>query len=136
MSRLSTGSVTPIIRETDLDEVVPLALAGVPDGSVTLDIPESLPMVASDPGLLERAAANVVENAVKYSPPGTLVLVAASVLRDRVELRVVDRAPGCPTRRRTPSSNPSSGTGTGRAAAASDSASPSPVASPRPWAAP
>jgi two-component system sensor histidine kinase KdpD len=43
MSRLQTGTVTPIIRETDVDEVIPSALGGVPEGSVDLDIPESLP---------------------------------------------------------------------------------------------
>ncbi|GHE71477.1 sensor histidine kinase [Streptomyces spiralis] len=96
MSRLQTGTVTPIIRETDLDEVVPMALGGVPEDSVDLDIPETLPMVHVDRGLLERAVANVVENAVKHSPPGQKVLVSASALADRVELRVVDRGPGVP----------------------------------------
>ncbi|MFI6355607.1 DUF4118 domain-containing protein [Streptomyces sp. NPDC050743] len=96
MSRLQTGTVTPIIRETDLDEVVPMALGGVPEDSVDLDIPETLPMVHVDRGLLERAVANVVENAVKYSPAGERVLVSASALADRVELRVVDRGPGVP----------------------------------------
>ncbi|MFJ5975013.1 DUF4118 domain-containing protein [Streptomyces sp. NPDC093060] len=96
MSRLQTGTVTPIIRESDLDEVVPMALGGVPEDSVELDIPESLPMVHVDRGLLERAVANVVENAVKYSPPDQRVLVSASALADRVEVRVVDRGPGVP----------------------------------------
>ncbi|MET9679130.1 sensor histidine kinase [Streptomyces coeruleorubidus] len=96
MSRLQTGTVTPLIREIDLDEVVPMALGGVPEGSVDLDVPETLPMVGVDPGLLERAMANLVENAVKYSPSGTPVLVAASALADRVEVRVVDRGPGVP----------------------------------------
>ncbi|MFD8014849.1 sensor histidine kinase, partial [Streptomyces sp. NPDC059762] len=96
MSRLETGTVTAVIRETDLDEVVPMALLGVPEDSVALDIPETLPMVAVDRGLLERAVANIVENAVKYSPPGAPVLVAASTAADRVELRVVDRGPGVP----------------------------------------
>jgi two-component system sensor histidine kinase KdpD len=96
MSRLQTGTVTPLIREIDLDEVVPMALGGVPDGSADLDIPETLPMVAVDPGLLERSVANLVENAVKYSPAGATVLVAASALADRVEIRVVDRGPGVP----------------------------------------
>ncbi|MFI6525376.1 ATP-binding protein [Streptomyces uncialis] len=96
MSRLQTGTVQPLIREIDLDEVVPMALGGVPEDSVGLDIPESLPMVRVDPGLLERAVANIVENAVKYSPEGQRVLVAASTLGDRVELRVVDRGPGVP----------------------------------------
>ncbi|WP_406446790.1 sensor histidine kinase KdpD [Streptomyces sp. NBC_01613] len=96
MSRLQTGTVTPIIREIDLDEVVPMALGGVPEDSVELDIPETLPMVEVDKGLLERAVANVVENAVKYSPAGTPVLVSASAIADRVEVRVVDRGPGVP----------------------------------------
>ncbi|MGW5420729.1 ATP-binding protein [Streptomyces sp. NPDC003943] len=96
MSRLETGTVTPVIRETDLDEVVPMALGGVPEGSVDLDIPETLPMVAVDRGLLERAVANIVENAVKYSPAGVPVLVKAGAFADRVELRVVDRGPGVP----------------------------------------
>ncbi|GFE21577.1 sensor histidine kinase [Streptomyces nigrescens] len=96
MSRLQTGTVTPLIREIDLDEVVPMALGGVPEGSVTLDIPEELPIVAVDPGLLERAVANLVENAVKYSPDGAVVLVSASALGDRVELRIADRGPGVP----------------------------------------
>ena len=96
MSRLQTGTVTPLIREIDLDEVVPMALVGVPEDSVELEVPETLPMVAVDPGLLERSVANLVENAVKYSPAGKQVLVAASALADRVEVRVVDRGPGVP----------------------------------------
>ncbi|WP_426496882.1 DUF4118 domain-containing protein [Streptomyces sp. D54] len=96
MSRLQTGTVTPLIREIDLDEVVPMALGGVPEGSVELDIPETLPMVAVDPGLLERVVANIVENAVKYNPGQQPVAVAASALGGRVELRVVDRGRGVP----------------------------------------
>ncbi|MEU6220302.1 sensor histidine kinase KdpD [Streptomyces sp. NPDC047022] len=96
MSRLQTGTVTPIIREIDLDEVVPMALGGVPEDGVELDIPETLPMVDVDAGLLERTVANLVENAVKYSPRGASVLVSASALADRVEVRIVDRGPGVP----------------------------------------
>ncbi|MFD9974962.1 ATP-binding protein [Streptomyces sp. NPDC059017] len=96
MSRLQTGTVTPLIRGIDLDEVVPMALVGVPEGSVELDIPETLPMVHMDKGLLERAVANIVENAVKYSPDGTPVLVSASAHGGRVEVRVVDRGRGVP----------------------------------------
>ncbi|MEV7319507.1 ATP-binding protein [Streptomyces sp. NPDC093970] len=96
ITRLQTGTVTPIVREADLDEVVPMALGGVPEDSVELDIPETLPMVHVDKGLLERVVANVVENAVKYSPADTRVLVKASSMADRVEVRVVDRGPGVP----------------------------------------
>ncbi|MED7828497.1 ATP-binding protein, partial [Streptomyces chiangmaiensis] len=96
MSRLQTGTVTPLFRTVDLDEVVPMALGGVPEDSVELDIPETLPMVDVDAGLLERTVANLVENAVKYSPFATPVLVSASAIADRVEVRIVDRGPGVP----------------------------------------
>lgn len=76
MSRLTTGTVVPLLRETGLDEVVPRALAGVPEGSVVLDVPESLPLVTVDRGLLERVVANLVENAVKYSPGDRPVLIS------------------------------------------------------------
>ncbi|MFI8459348.1 ATP-binding protein [Kitasatospora sp. NPDC085464] len=101
MSRLQTGTVTPLIQETDLDEVVPFALGGVPPESVRLDVPETLPMIRADGGLLERSLANLVENAVKYSPDGVKVLIKADALEQpglpgRVELRIVDRGPGVP----------------------------------------
>ncbi|MFC1418627.1 ATP-binding protein [Streptacidiphilus cavernicola] len=100
MSRLQTGAVVPLVREFDLDEVVPLALRGVPADAVRLDVSEEMPLLEGDPGLLERALANVVENAVKYQGPGQ-VLVSGSVLRltgeqDRIELRVADHGPGIP----------------------------------------
>ena len=100
MSRLQTGSVVPLVREFDLDEVVPFALRGVAADSVRTDIPEDLPMVEGDPGLLERALANVIENAVKYNDSGR-VLVSGSHLRifgqgDRLEVRVADTGPGIP----------------------------------------
>ena len=100
MSRLQTNTVVPLVREFDLDEVVPFALRGVPPESVRTDIPEGLLMVSGDPGLLERALANVIENAVKYNGSGK-VLVAGSIFRmfgqpDRLEVRVADHGPGIP----------------------------------------
>src|SRR5262249_38174555 len=47
-------------------------------------------------GLLERVVANLVSNALRYSPPDRPPRVTASALRDRVELRVIDRGPGIP----------------------------------------
>ncbi|NSC24330.1 sensor histidine kinase KdpD [Streptomyces albus subsp. chlorinus] len=96
MSRLQTGTVKPLIKDISLEEVVPKALGGVPEGSVRLAVAEALPLVAVDPGLLERTVANLVENAVKYSPEGKKVLIKASALADRVEVRVTDRGPGVP----------------------------------------
>ncbi|MBB5790545.1 sensor histidine kinase [Jiangella mangrovi] len=94
LSRLETDTVRPVLRPAALDEVVPRAVGGVPVGSVVLDVPETLPLLTTDAGLLERALANVVENAVRYSPDGVAVTVSAAVVRSDVEIRVVDRGPG------------------------------------------
>ncbi|WP_328462179.1 DUF4118 domain-containing protein [Streptomyces sp. NBC_00448] len=100
MSRLRTGAVNALLRDIALEEVVPAALAEVPADAVRLEVPEALPLVRADTGLLERAVANVVENAVKYSPPGAPVVIRADPLAlpdgTRVEVRVIDRGPGVP----------------------------------------
>ena len=88
MSRLQTGAVNPLRRSVSLDEVVV-----VPGAEV--DIPESLPPVLADPGLLERAVANLVSNALRHGG-GSSVVVRASALGQRVEVRVVDTGPGVP----------------------------------------
>ncbi|MDM7831328.1 sensor histidine kinase [Cellulomonas edaphi] len=94
LSRLQTGSVRPMLRATSLDEIVPLAVEGYAPGQVRMDVPESLPLVLTDPGLLERVVANLVSNAVRYSPHGSPVAVSAALLGDAITLRVIDRGPG------------------------------------------
>ncbi|WP_116243872.1 ATP-binding protein [Nocardiopsis sp. FIRDI 009] len=95
MSRVQTDSVRPKIRPVGLEEVVSATLIGLPNEAVTVDVPDWLPRVRADAGLLERAVANVVSNAVRHNPdPRVPVLVAASAHGGRVQLRVVDRGPG------------------------------------------
>ena len=67
---------------------------GVRPRAVVLEVPEDLPDVLVDPGLLERVIVNVVANAQRYAsdPP----LLRAVSERDRVELRVIDTGPGIP----------------------------------------
>jgi two-component system sensor histidine kinase KdpD len=100
MSRLDAGAVSPVRELIALDEVVPRAVEALPIGAVIIDVPENLPLVRADAGLLERALANVVENALRYSPPGEKVYVVADRLRDAVVVRVVDRGPGVPDDRK------------------------------------
>ncbi|HEY8720923.1 sensor histidine kinase [Pengzhenrongella sp.] len=99
MSRLQAGALSAVRRPIALDEVVPLALDDLgPAGShVVIDVPDDLPVVLADPGLLERVIANLLGNAIRYSPPDSPPRVTGSSLGDRVELRVIDRGPGIPT---------------------------------------
>jgi len=59
-------------------------------------VPETLPRVHADPGLLERAVANVIANALAWSPPDRPVQVTAARHGDRVALQVIDHGPGIP----------------------------------------
>ena len=62
-------------------------------------LPPDLPAVLADPGLLERVFANVLANAVRYSPEGIPPRVNASSEGGSVEVRIVDHGPGVPAER-------------------------------------
>ena len=98
MSRLQTGALDVSLLAVGVDEVIPAALAsiGARAADVVVDVDEAHPRVLADPGLLERALANVIVNALNHSPPGERVRVVAGVAGDAVDVRVVDRGPGVP----------------------------------------
>ncbi|MGW3128059.1 ATP-binding protein [Streptomyces sp. NPDC001123] len=95
LSRLEAGVLTLNLRATVLEEVLPTALADTPTAEVHGEL-EDMPPLLADPPLLERVIANLVGNAARYSPPGTPVLVTASALAGRAEVRIIDRGPGLP----------------------------------------
>ena len=95
LSRLQTGSVRPLLAPVSLDEVLYRALNGVPSEAVVDETDDTLPLVLTDAGLLERAVANLVENAVRYSPDHVPVRLTAGVVgAGKLQLRIVDRGPG------------------------------------------
>ena len=98
MSRLQTGSLEVSLTPVGVDEVIPAALAsiGARADAVDVDVDESHPRVLADPGLLERALANVVANALSHSPDGVPVRVVAGIAGNGVDVRVVDCGPGVP----------------------------------------
>jgi signal transduction histidine kinase len=97
MSRLSTGSLQPFLRPTAIDEVAPVALRGLDGGaSVRLLVPDRLPLVRTDPGLLERVLANLFANALTYSPPGLPPALHARQEGSSVVLEITDHGPGVP----------------------------------------
>jgi two-component system, OmpR family, sensor histidine kinase KdpD len=99
-----------------------------------LDI-HAVPVGLDDRGLLERALANVISNAVRFSPPGSPPRVTAGLVDSIVDVRVVDCGPGIPEAERDRLFKPFSGSATPGRARASGSASPWRRASSRRWAA-
>jgi signal transduction histidine kinase len=97
MSRLSTGSLQPFLRPTAIDEVAPVALRGLDAGmNVQMAVPDGLPLVRTDPGLLERVLANLFANALAYSPPNRPPALYARQEGQHVVLDVVDHGRGVP----------------------------------------
>jgi two-component system, OmpR family, sensor histidine kinase KdpD len=97
MSRLQAGALAPFLRATAIDEVAPVALRGI-DGAdqMLIVVPDDLPLVQADPGLLERVLANLFSNALRHSPPGQRPSLRAREDGGKVVLDVVDRGPGVP----------------------------------------
>jgi two-component system, OmpR family, sensor histidine kinase KdpD len=102
MSRLQNGLLPVSLSSTSVEEVVFRAVASLGHGGagVAIEVTEALPAVQADAGLLERAVANVVANALKWSPPGLDVRVEVGRAGDHVEVRVADRGPGIPEEHR------------------------------------
>jgi two-component system sensor histidine kinase KdpD len=100
LSRLQTGVLTPVRRPSSVEEVVHRALIGLPNERIQDDIPDDLPLIDTDAGLLERVLANITANAVRYAPGDTRVRLLAGEISDeqgrRVQIRVVDHGPGVP----------------------------------------
>ncbi|HEY1616210.1 MAG TPA: DUF4118 domain-containing protein [Streptosporangiaceae bacterium] len=97
MSRLTAGSLEPFLRPTAVDEVAPVALRGIDAGGrMRLTVPDDLPLVRTDPGLLERVLANLFANALAYSPVGSDPELRASQDGDSVLLDIIDHGRGVP----------------------------------------
>jgi two-component system sensor histidine kinase KdpD len=98
MSRIQAGALQPALRPVALEEVVPSAVLSLGPRAAVVDaqIAETLPPVLADPALLERAIANVIENAARLSPTDRRVRVEAGAFDGHIDLRVIDQGPGIP----------------------------------------
>ena len=95
LSRLQAGDAQQHVGAYALEEVISEAVehVGVGDELVRISLDTELPLLEGDSSQLERAFANLIENAVRYSA-GKPVSVRARVVGDRVRVRIVDQGPG------------------------------------------
>ncbi len=96
MSRIQAGALQPFLEAVGLEEVVPAALAslGRRAEAVDAELDETLPPVRADAALLERTLANLIDNAVRFTPPGRRVRVEAGAFSGLVDVRVIDQGVG------------------------------------------
>ncbi len=101
VSRLQTGHAEPHREPVDLPGLLEAARhsLGARAERVRLALDSELPALSADPAQLERAFANLLENAVIHGE-GQPVLVRSRLVGPRVVIRVVDRGPGVPEQER------------------------------------
>ena len=97
LSRLQAGNLEQRSASYSLEDVLLEAVANVEsDGAGSafrLAVDDDLPLLSGDPGQLERALANLLENAARYSA-GKPVSVRAHLAGERVRVRIIDQGPG------------------------------------------
>ena len=100
MSRLQSGEVKINMEWYVLEEVIGCALAQLDsqlqDHPVSISLPTDLPLVQIDALLLERVVINLLENAMKYTPPGTPVEISSRLNDNKLLVTVADYGPGLP----------------------------------------
>ncbi|AWB08333.1 two-component sensor histidine kinase (plasmid) [Azospirillum humicireducens] len=101
MTRLESGAIRPRTGAIDLSEVVGSALERVSrilaGHRVEVDLAAGLPMVDIDAVLIEQALFNLLDNAGKYAPAGSLITVRGRQDGDLVRIEVLDEGGGIPS---------------------------------------
>ena len=100
MARIQSGEVKLRREWMPMEEVVGTALesaqAALVQHRIEVSLPRNLPLVEMDATLIERVLYNLLENAGKYTPPGTRVTLAAETVGPDLAVTVSDRGPGIP----------------------------------------
>lgn len=97
-TRISSEGIRPHWGWVDPEDIVNGALARkrwqLTDRAVTLAVADDLPLVYIDSALVESALGQLIENAVKYSPPGTPISISAEQTDGTIQLMVADEGMG------------------------------------------
>jgi two-component system sensor histidine kinase KdpD len=98
MSRVESEGIRPERQPSDLGDIIGSALdrakRALSYHYVAVEVPDDIPNVDVDPILMEKAIFNILENAAKYTPPGTTVTLSASHHQGPVILMVGDEGSG------------------------------------------
>lgn len=104
MTRLGHGELTLDRDWVGLDDIVSVVLrrlqALLGKVEIKLELPADLPLLYVHPALIEQALFNVLENALRFSPPEGRIWLSAERDDDRIAIDVRDSGPGIPPAQR------------------------------------
>ncbi len=100
LMRFGAGRI-PLRRDWEtVDDLVGVALSRLEgrlhEHVVTVALPDDLPAVFVDAGLMIQVLANLLDNAVRHTPPGTHVAIHGQVRDGNLEIAVEDDGAGLP----------------------------------------
>ena len=103
LSRLEAGVLKPSMRAISIEEVLPTVIHSFDDSAnrIRTDFPEEAPDINADPALLERVLANLVGNALAWSPAESQVTVSLHQRSEEVQIQIIDHGPGIPPDQRS-----------------------------------
>jgi two-component system sensor histidine kinase KdpD len=100
LARIRAGALTPRRTMTSVDEVVEAVVARlrpITEGvRVELQVPQEAAEAEIDPVQIDQVVTNLIENAVRHSPPGGTIRVSVTPGGEVVRVRVADEGPGIP----------------------------------------
>lgn len=100
MTRIESGAIKLHLEPGDIQDVIGTALEQlrkrIEDHKVKVKVPMDFPLVPMDFTLIVQVVVNILENAIKYSPKGSLIEVSASLLDHRIRFEIADRGVGIP----------------------------------------
>jgi two-component system sensor histidine kinase KdpD len=100
LARIRAGALIPRVVPTAIDEVAEVAVARAQPlaGSTRLElmIAPDLPEVPGDPVQLDQVFTNLIENAIRHSPPEGVVRIHVTAEGDHLRIRVTDQGAGIP----------------------------------------
>jgi two-component system sensor histidine kinase KdpD len=101
LSKIQAGAVLPQPDWCDLHDIVASAAAHLPGSHpIEFALASDLPLVRADAAQLERVFSNLLENAVKFSPPESPVRISGGSAAGRVTVRITDLGRGIPSQHR------------------------------------
>jgi two-component system sensor histidine kinase KdpD len=91
-----SADVEPVVPLRVVEQAVAKARHEMPTIRIDIVASDDLPIVLCEVSYLEQVLHNLLDNAAKYTPPGTIVTVGLSREADMVTFRVCDAGPGIP----------------------------------------